>query len=319
MVKSLLGEYYKLCRNSLLYILNYFRDFCELKTAKHDIKQYEIFAKNHLDQRNARVVVMWAKDCNFDINDQRLAQWTFRKFYGQRIIIVNCDCKTLVWHFPKEWKEYFVIVRPNVGYDWGALKLIVHLLEDRLPDTLSVVNNSFYTKWSTPSWIFDQERLCKSYNGIAGCIESQFPQRHLQSFSLSFSKNSLEKGVLSWLQSMPLLNRKSAVVRYFEVGISKVTEKKSIPLIPVLSTSNLKTFAISNWAKSLGDFAEYDFYEKTHFLIINDLSINPTHHLWRFILELNIPLIKRNLLGANPLNIPDIHFGLKIVNRWNSE
>ena len=107
---------------------------------------------------------------------------------------------------------------------------------------------------------------------------------------------------------MRTLNRKSGVVRFYEVGLGKMLENHGINMIPIYPYEELRFYALQNWEGVLKDFSNTREYKRIHQLLRENMSINPTHALWRFLLHQNFLLVKKQLLFVNPTNMPDIKY-----------
>jgi hypothetical protein len=75
---------------------------------------------------------------------------------------------------------------------------------------------------------------------------------------------------------------------------------------PSIPDGELRSYALKNWFAVLKEFSNVKEYQIIFKLLNENLSINPTHALWRFLIDLNFLIIKRELLYVNPLNIPDV-------------
>jgi hypothetical protein len=129
----------------------------------------------------------------------------------------------------------------------------------------------------------------------------------LQSFSLTFTRAALSKGLNDWLRNIRYTNNKFYVVRHYEIGLSTALKSFQIERSALLPFSTFYPWVEENWEETLQKFSENKKYIEILHLIQNNLSINPTHALWKFILARNIPIIKRELLLKNPVKMPDIN------------
>lgn len=315
----LLSKIFQYFLGAQKYYLEKLASFIEFHSSRKSSETFIRFSQSSLNNLDTRAVIVWAKECKFRNTDLFLVQHIFSNFDGQKIIVVNCDCEKLDWHFPAEWFAFTLFVRRNLGYDWGAYRFILNQLQHSLPSSVTIINNSVIALSGESKWISKQETLATSIKGIAGAVESNFPKRHNQSFSLTFTKDSLEKGILKWIQGMPTLNRKASVVRYYEIGLSLQCKKLGVPTQSLISDAHLRRFALENWQKVLAGMSESEFYKKVLVLLSRDLSMNPTHHLWRFVVSSGLPLAKKSLLEANPLNVPDIRILQDLASTMNRE
>jgi hypothetical protein len=214
------------------YISGLFFDFVEFCIAKKGSRISKLSINIKANKQKVRVFVAWAKNCQFNSDDYFLEMHIFKNFEGETITIVNCDCSENN-HSNFKFKADFLIIRQNLGYDWGAYKDILLLLANYPFETITLINNSILSFGQDNSWIQDQEDLAMEFDGVSGAVESNFPHPHLQSFSLSISSKILQakSPFLNWISNLKTLNRKSGVVRFQEVGFGKMLSKNGINMV----------------------------------------------------------------------------------------
>lgn len=253
-----------------------------------------------------RVFLLWASNCNFEQRDIEFAKEIFKNSKTNSCIVVNCDCQIYSSHRNLLEFSQMVIVRRNIGYDWGGYKDVIAHPSFETARFITIINNSIRRVGSGPLWIEEQELIALKSEGVAGVVESAYPYPHLQSFSLTFSREALRKGILDWIIKLRYSNNKNYVVHKYEVGLAKQCKRLNIESLAILPFSTFYPWVLVNWHRVLIPYDETPKYRNIKNLLLNNLSINPTHALWRFILEKNIPLVKKELIAKNPLQMPDL-------------
>jgi hypothetical protein len=253
-----------------------------------------------------RAFLLWAPDCKFSKDDIKLAAHIFSNPETSSCIIVNCDCENYKTHLDLLNLADLVLVRENNGYDWGAYKDLLLKPEFHKFQYLTIINNSIQLNGNDNSWIKKQEKIAIESNGVAGAVESAYPSPHLQSFSLTFTRAALSKGLEDWVRKIRYTNNKFYVVRHYEIGLSAALKSFQIERKALLPFSTFYPWVEENWEETLHIFSKNKKYIEILHLMQNNLSINPTHALWRFILARNIPIIKKELLLKNPVRMPDV-------------
>ena len=257
----------------------------------------------------ARVFVLFAKNCAFnslDIDFIRSASTESEHFS----IILNCDCGKYEIHRIESFPAHLLIVRQNLGYDFGAYRDAYKTLFPSSPKIITFINNSIIFLPDFNNWLTGYEvKFRNSGMPIGGIIESKYPKPHFQSYLFSINLQALNPQIDQWIKQIKNVNRKTAVVNYYEVGLSRFCREEGISVFTLYSAEFLYFFAAKNWLDVLGTFSNSPVYEQIRSDIQFGLSVNPTHGLWRFLVHLGCPIIKKDLILKNPGKIPDIYEG----------
>jgi hypothetical protein len=259
-----------------------------------------------------RAILLWAEKCNFSNNDINLVRWASQGYLGSVVLIVNCDCKKYsIQHLPTLFKEYPILIRRNVGYDWGGYRDFISYFDMTMRPYITLLNNSVIPLGPFSLFLEKQEELAMRVNGIAGAVESANPIYHLQSFSLTFSNFALLTPLTDWLKSTKNISSKWAMVYFREIRMAQIATRYDLPMIGVITNRSLREFAKEN-LQILENHKDSNIYQQIQSRIYSG-SLNPTHHLWRFLIELGFPFIKKELLFSNPCNMPDIYLASKYI------
>lgn len=252
-----------------------------------------------------RAILLWAKKCEFSVEDENLVKSLNEGFEGDLVLIINCDCKNHVAaKMPADWVQYVTIVRENVGYDWGGYRDFFLAIDSTARQYVTMLNNSVIAIAPISRFIEKQESLAVEIKGITGAVESGHPVQHLQSFSLTFSEKALSGPIINWITATRNVSNKFAMVYFREIRLWGIAKKYELPIEGLITNVGLRQYAKSN----LHIIEEYQ-NSMTYKKVISALearSLNPTHHLWRFLIELGFPFIKRELINHNPARLPDI-------------
>jgi hypothetical protein len=253
-----------------------------------------------------RIFLLWEKGCQFTSSDLMFISEYFKESEIGSCLVVNCECQDFSSHVSLLDISQLVVVRKNIGYDWGGYRDALILPQIVSANFVTLMNNSVLLNSPNLEWLKRQELLAIKCEGVSGAVESAYPIPHLQSFSLTISQKALASGLAKWLRDMKYSNNKFYVVRKYEIGLSKELDRLGIKFEALLPCETFYSWAIDNWSSVLGEFANHPSYQKILLLMHNDLSINPSHALWKFIQLRGIDITKKELVRKNPLQLPDI-------------
>ena len=174
-----------------------------------------------------------------------------------------------------------IIVRRNVGYDFGAWREAIEHLGLPIAGTemLVLANDSVYGPIRPLSETFERIRLDKA--PVWGLTESWQHGYHLQSYFLVFGTAVLQSQAWRqfWAQVRPAPS-KHWLIRHYEVGLTQAMLQAG--------------FACrAAWPYEMGEPATARSKQ----------LFNPTAHHWRDLLSAGFPFIKRELLHRNPARI----------------
>ena len=220
-----------------------------------------------------------------------------------------------------------IIIRRNIGYDFGAWADAIHELG--LPragtEELILVNDSVFGPLLPLGDVL--RRLDYGKAEIWGLTESWQVRYHLQSFFLAFGPAALRSRAFTkfWGNVRPV-PAKSYIVKAYEIGFTQAMVKGSLrcaalwtyeKLIKLVNRDELEKL-IQAEETELGRADPIQITRKLQVLRIRDavarrVALNPTSDLWRQLLLSGFPFIKRELLRDNPTKVEDVGDWVEIV------
>ncbi len=220
-----------------------------------------------------------------------------------------------------------VIIRRNVGYDFGAWADALHELGLPRAGTEEVIlaNDSVFGPLLPLGDVL--RRLDYSKAEIWGLTESWQVRYHLQSFFLAFGPAALRSETFAkfWNGVRPV-PAKSYIVKTYEIGVTQAMVKGGLrcaalwtyeTLIKLVNRDELEKLILAEETE-LGRADPIQITRKLQVLRIRDavarrVALNPTSDLWRQLLLSGFPFIKRELLRDNPTKVEDVGDWVEIV------
>ena len=295
--------------SSLRLVSNVF-NYAALFLAKirfFDKKRIFEFGRLPLNGEKCRIILMYAKKCEFSEFDLDLVNVIFRNFEGHKSIIVNCNCeKTTEFHKLGIDVEY-QLVKPNWGYDFDGYAEIINRFSKCEFSILTFLNNSVISLDNDNNWLTKMEDAALNTNGIIGLVESISPRKHFQSFAFTIARAALTEPLIHWFSRIKPLKRKQAIVQFYELGLARIIQKQKITCNYVFRFEDVQRISREDWSNKLGVYADTQIYQTIYNRTSERLGVNPSHHHWRFLLDSGVPLIKRELVSSNPEDLPDIY------------
>jgi hypothetical protein len=210
-----------------------------------------------------------------------------------------------------------ILVRRNVGYDFGAMREAVLRLGLPREDTryVLIVNDSVYGPLKPLDDLLS--RIDFDVADVWGCTESWQRRYHLQSYFLAFGPRALRHPVWHnfWSGVRPVQS-KDWIIRTYEVGLSQQFLRAGLTCRAIWSYSDLVKCVDpellagdDDESSSIGD--PIVLMRRNHARHIRDAAVlrrplNPTSDLWRQLLLAGYPFLKRELLRSNPTNVNDV-------------
>ena len=259
------------------------------------------------NKQKCRILLIYAKECEFSEFDFGLAETYFKQFEGHKTLVINCDCRNARKTHDLGIDPDYQMIKPNWGYDFDGYAAVVERFSKCDFSTLTFLNNSVVVTQGDNTWVNEMEQMALEQNGIVGLIESISPITHFQSFAFTFSRDSLSQSVINWFARVRPLKRKQAIIRFYELGLAHKIAKLSINVSYLFRFADLEQLTVHDWREKLGVYFDTEVYQTIFFRTSNGLGANPTHHHWRFILDAGLPLVKKELIASNPQNLPDVY------------
>jgi hypothetical protein len=208
-----------------------------------------------------------------------------------------------------------VIVRRNVGYDFGAVREVLDLLDLPRQETeqLLIANDSVYGPLAPISDMM--ARIDFDRADFWGLTESWQYRYHLQSYFLLAGRRALESPAWrAFWQGVRQVSSKQWVIARYEVGLTQQMLGGGLRCQPIWGYHELldrtpQVHAPDEAGGSNPDPLEQMRIKATHRIrsaAANGVPLNPTCELWRQLLLAGCPFLKVELLRKNPAGVPDI-------------
>ncbi len=216
-----------------------------------------------------------------------------------------------------------IVIRRNVGYDFGAWADVLRLLELPRADTSRVIlaNDSVYAP------IASLAAVCGRVNelgdaDVIGATDSWQTRYHMQSYFLVASRNVLTSEAWSrfWRRVRPLPSKYSIIHRY-EIGLSQHLLRAGFRCVPLWPYAALQARAATQPTAASGGLSSVDPMargRRRQLRRVRDAAarrapLNPTSDYWRQLIELGYPFLKCELLRSNPGRVADIADWLDVL------
>ncbi|MGK2912286.1 MAG: rhamnan synthesis F family protein [Sphingobium sp.] len=174
------------------------------------------------------------------------------------------------------------ITRENEGLDFGGWIALYTTFQPIQAHVLLLTNDSVYGPTSSLTNFMD--RLWGGSNAdFFGAVESFEGEPHLQSWFLALRPAAYSSTAFQRLMARPMLDleNKLEIVRHYEVGLTRALIEDGLRYEAAFSPAN-------------------------HGGIAQRYPYNPSHVLWKEMMEDGVPFVKVDLLRRNPFRVPDL-------------
>lgn len=174
-----------------------------------------------------------------------------------------------------------LLMRPNVGLDFGGWQQLHRLMPDVDPEWLLLCNDSVYGPIDDLTDFLD--RLTTPEADLYGIVGSIQGDRHAQSWFVLLRRSAIRSDPFRALMREPISDAmtKSAIIERFEIGLTADLERAGL-------------------------VAHFAYDPDRDSAIQRQSPFNTAHVLWRQLIESGMcPFIKIELLRDNPMLIPD--------------
>lgn len=220
-------------------------------------------------------------------------------FFSRRILVSNSplneNSRSILRDLGIE-----VIERENRGYDFYSWKVGLNQLGDAINDfdELITANDScFLIKNADFAPIFGWSES-KKFWGLSKSYEFQ---EHLQSYFLGFKKEVFQSFAFkTFWQDVEVLDSKKEIILNYELGLSHRLHSDGIvseSFFRIEDTTILRKIVI--FVKSFVQQPAAILKLRPKF----QYGVNPSHELWEEMIQSGIPLVKRELLNKNPMQL----------------
>ncbi|MDO9710898.1 rhamnan synthesis F family protein [Paracraurococcus lichenis] len=208
-----------------------------------------------------------------------------------------------------------VIIRRNIGFDFGAWRDAIALAELPAAGTrlLVLANDSVYGPLRPLAPLL--ERMDFEAADVWAMTDSWQLRFHLQSYLVAFGPAALRHPVFGqFWAGVRDLRSKAAVVRRYEVGMTQTLLAAGLrcgALWPYVETLAAFHAGAEEAAAPLSDSpllgaVRQAARQRILGAATQRVPMNPTAELWRPLLQAGFPFLKRELLRRNPSRIPDL-------------
>lgn len=213
-----------------------------------------------------------------------------------------------------------IMVRRNIGYDFGGWRDAIETLDLPRADTQEIIiaNDSVFGPVRPLAPLLD----CFDYEtaDVWGLTDSWQSRYHLQSYFVGFGPRAIRAQAFRdfWRRVIPAPS-KSYVIGTYEVGLTQAMLRAGLraealwryeDMIRQIDREGLVPYLDSGSAGG-SRIDPVDLTRSLHVLRLRDAiarrqPLNPTADLWRHLLRNGYPFLKRELLRDNPTRIEDV-------------
>lgn len=205
-----------------------------------------------------------------------------------------------------------VLVRRNIGYDFCAWRDALEHLGLPRAETQQVllINDSVYGPLAPLDELL--RRLAASRADVVGLTESRQRGWHLQSYFLGFGPAALRSPVWRdfWSGVRPVPSKQWVISRC-ELALAARFREAGLWCEALWPTERL----LADLHPDSVDGPARAQAERALRAASRRRGVNPTHELWRPLLESGFPFIKRELLRDNPAGVLDVQDWREIAAR----
>ncbi len=204
-----------------------------------------------------------------------------------------------------------VLLRENVGYDFGAFKDGIEALGELSRfEQVVLANDSVYGP------LFDLKEClarCDASADIWGMTDNRAGGYHLQSYFLLFRGRALVCPELkAFFRSVRPVQSKEWVIRRYEIGLTQAMQRAGLrcaALFPYEAAAALFAETVrSDVMQQPGLSAQHRRYFSVMLRRLErGTPLNATHCFWiELVSKMRCPFIKRELLIYNPVGVPHV-------------
>ncbi len=212
-----------------------------------------------------------------------------------------------------------IVIRRNVGYDFGAWREGLERAALPRPDTTMVLlaNDSLYGPIRSLNQVFDT--IDFGVADVWGCTESWQSRYHIQSYMIAFSPKVVASQAWRdfWAGVRPTWS-KVWLIRMYEIGLTQMLLRSGFtcraiwPYEALIADLDLPLLDLDEHTVDGPSFSDPIVRARQrHALHMRQAialryPLNPTSDLWRQLLRARFPFLKRELLRDNPSNVADV-------------
>ena len=187
-----------------------------------------------------------------------------------------------------------VILRENEGMDFGGWIEACQRFFPINADFLLLANDSVYGPITAlPAFV---DRLTAHDADFYGALESLEIAPHLQSWFVLLRPSAYRSRAFAELMlvPMPVMSDKLTLVTRYEVGLTRRLVEAGLRYHAAFSPAGQSSIA------------------RAH-------PYNPSHLLWRDVIDAGVPFLKVELLRLNRMRVTDIHEALALISQYSPQ
>jgi hypothetical protein len=209
-----------------------------------------------------------------------------------------------------------IVVRRNIGYDFGAIHDALEVLGLPRPETerLLIANDSVYGPFVALPGVL--ERMDFEEADLWGATESWQRRYHLQSYFLLAGRRALTSEAWhKFWKRVRQVSSKDWVVAHYEVGLTQRLLRAGLRCSAVWGYHDLlEQVAMPAGNDEEAEPESSDPFRRMRIQAVRrvreaaarQVPLNPTADLWRQLLLSGFPFLKMELLHSNPTEVPDV-------------
>jgi lipopolysaccharide biosynthesis protein len=218
-----------------------------------------------------------------------------------------------------------IVLRENVGRDFGAYKEAILMLRNRAElDVLMIANDSVYGPFHSLRELIDRVNFAEA--DVWSVTDNWERRYHLQSFFLLLNNRAVTSPAFnSFWHSVRNVQSKTFIVRQYEIGLTQALMRGGLrcrALFPYRDAVSALIRAIRE-QNALGNetlsLAQRDYLKHLFGMTQMGTPLNPTHYFWDYLVgKMGCPFIKRDLLRDNPCDVPFLQYWQDVVRSVSS-
>jgi nicotinamidase-related amidase len=218
-----------------------------------------------------------------------------------------------------------IVLRGNLGHDFGAWRDGMRVAGLPRPGMrrLILANDSVYGPFAPLDDLL--RRLDPDAADVWGLTESWQHRYHLQSYFLAFGSRALDSAAFrDFWSALPDVRSRHWVVQNCEIGLTQRLMRAGLSC-----RAAWPYYDIIDWVRAQPSRAKESIRPTASPLDIvlengrarvlgaaaNRIAMNPTADMWRPLLELGFPFIKRDLITKNLTGVPDVVWWRELAGR----
>jgi hypothetical protein len=247
------------------------------------------------------------------VSEMVLHQLREYRSHGFSIVFVSM-CRSLA---PEDLQRVqalagLILLRRNYALDFGAWHDVIPLLRQLKSNLteLLLVNDSMCGPLRSMAGLFARFRAAG--NGLFGLTENLAPRPHLQSYFLLARGHRAVADLMRFVGEVQLTAYKRAIIRRGEIRLSRWMRERGHLVAVANRYERVEWLALQQprarrrlnllYPHSAGAASFKDWLHT-----LQSLPANPTHAFWYELVEsCDFPFVKTEVLGRNPMRLPDI-------------